>query len=60
MTPALALFYGGMVRRKERSFHPDLSYIFHGLDRGPMGVWGYSLAFGDDIWCPWEVSITSA
>ncbi len=46
MTPALALFYGGMVRRKN-----VLSTIMHSLSAIPLisvlwAVVGYSLAFG--------------
>ena len=46
MTPALALFYGGMVRKKN-----VLSTIMHSLSAIPLVtvVWvtfGYSLAFG--------------
>jgi Amt family ammonium transporter len=46
MTPALALFYGGMVRKKN-----VLSTIMHSLSAIPLvtAVWvlyGYSLAFG--------------
>ncbi len=46
MTPALALFYGGMVRRKN-----VLSTIMHSMVAIPVmsvawALWGYSLAFG--------------
>src|SRR5579859_7950345 len=46
MTPALALFYGGMVRRKN-----VLSTIMHSMAAIPVmsvawALWGYSLAFG--------------
>jgi Amt family ammonium transporter len=48
MTPALALFYGGMVRRKN-----VLSTIMHSLAAIPLlsikwTLFGYSLAFGPD------------
>jgi len=47
MTPALALFYGGMVRKKN-----VLSTLMHSLSAIPIisvvwAVCGYSLAFGD-------------
>src|ERR1700681_1819774 len=46
MTPALALFYGGMVRRKN-----VLSTIMHSMAATPIlsvkwALFGYSLAFG--------------
>ncbi len=49
MTPGLALFYGGMVRRKN-----VLSTIMHSMAAIPIlsVVWviiGYSLAFGTDV-----------
>jgi len=49
MTPALALFYGGMVRRKN-----VLSTLMHSLAAIPIVsvLWvvvGYSLAFGPSI-----------
>ncbi len=49
MTPGLALFYGGMVRRKN-----VLSTIMHSMAAIPIlsVVWaivGYSIAFGSDI-----------
>ena len=48
MTPALALFYGGMVRRKN-----VLSTLMHSLAAIPIisvawALFGYSLAFGPD------------
>jgi Amt family ammonium transporter len=48
MTPALALFYGGMVRRKN-----VLSTIMHSMAAIPIlsvkwALFGYSLAFGPD------------
>jgi len=49
MTPALALFYGGMVRRKNVLSTLTLSYIFMALIGVQWVLWGYSLAFGDDI-----------
>ena len=49
MTPALALFYGGMVRKKN-----VLSTIMHSMSAIPIvsAIWlafGYSLAFGPSI-----------
>jgi Amt family ammonium transporter len=50
MTPALALFYGGMVRRKN-----VLSTIMHSMAAIPIlsvkwALFGYSLAFGPSHW----------
>jgi Amt family ammonium transporter len=49
MTPALALFYGGMVRRKNVLSTLTLSYAFLALIGVQWVVYGYSLAFGPDI-----------
>jgi Amt family ammonium transporter len=49
MTPALALFYGGMVRRKNVLSTLTLSYIFMALIGVQWMLYGYSLAFGQDI-----------
>jgi len=49
MTPALALFYGGMVRRKNVLSTLTLSYIFMALIGIQWILYGYSLAFGKDI-----------
>jgi ammonium transporter, Amt family len=49
MTPALALFYGGMVRRKNVLSTLTLSYIFMALIGVQWMLGGYSLAFGEDI-----------
>jgi|GEM_PF-5880213 len=49
MTPALALFYGGMVRRKNLLSTLTLSYIFMALIGVQWVAFGYSLAFGEDI-----------
>ncbi len=49
MTPALALFYGGMVRRKNVLSTLTLSYIFMALIGVQWILYGYSLAFGSDI-----------
>jgi ammonium transporter, Amt family len=49
MTPALALFYGGMVRRKNVLSTLTLSYIFMALIGVQWLLYGYSLAFGTDI-----------
>ena len=49
MTPALAFFYGGMVRRKNVLSTLTLSYIFMALIGVQWIVYGYSLAFGSDI-----------
>ena len=49
MTPALAFFYGGMVRRKNVLSTLTLSYIFMSLIGVQWILYGYSLAFGSDI-----------
>ncbi len=49
MTPALALFYGGMVRRKNILSTLTLSFAFMALIGVQWVLYGYSLAFGKDI-----------
>jgi Amt family ammonium transporter len=49
MTPALALFYGGMVRRKNVLSTLILSFVFMALMSVQWVLYGYSLAFGTDI-----------
>jgi len=49
MTPSLALFYGGMVRRKNVLSTLTLSYTFMALIGVQWVFYGYSLAFGADI-----------
>jgi Amt family ammonium transporter len=49
MTPALAFFYGGMARRKNVLSTLTLSYAFMALIGVQWVIYGYSLAFGDDI-----------
>jgi Amt family ammonium transporter len=49
MTPALALFYGGMVRKKNLLSTLTLSYTFMALIGVQWMLYGYSLAFGVDI-----------
>ena len=49
MTPALALFYGGMVRRKNILSTLTLSFIFMALIGVQWLLYGYTLAFGEDI-----------
>lgn len=49
MTPALALFYGGMVHRKNILSTLTISYIFMALIGIQWIVYGYSLSFGSDI-----------
>ena len=48
MTPGLALFYGGMVRRKNVLATIMQSFICLGLVGVAWVVYGYSLAFGPD------------
>ena len=49
MTPALAFFYGGMVRKKNVLSTLNLSFIMIGLISIQWLLYGYSLAFGPDI-----------
>ncbi|MHB0858572.1 MAG: ammonium transporter [Anaerolineae bacterium] len=49
MTPALAFFYGGMVRRKNVLSTLNLSFILMGLISVQWVLFGYTLAFGPDI-----------
>jgi Amt family ammonium transporter len=49
MTPGLAFFYGGMVRRKNILSTLTLSYVFMALIGVQWLVYGYSLSFGEDI-----------
>src|SRR5258706_13347381 len=46
MTPALAFFYGGLVRSKNALNTMMMSYISLGFVGVLWGVVGYSLAFG--------------
>ena len=48
MTPGLALFYGGMVRRKNVLGTIMQSFIALGVITLQCVLWGYSLAFGPD------------
>jgi Amt family ammonium transporter len=49
MTPGLALFYGGLVRRKNVLATTMQSFIALGLISIVWVVYGYSLAFGPDV-----------
>jgi ammonium transporter, Amt family len=49
MTPGLALFYGGMVRRKNVLGTIMQSFIIVALVSVQWALWGYSLAFGPDV-----------
>ncbi len=49
MTPALALFYGGLVRSKNILSTNMHSYASLGLITFLWAIAGYTLAFGDDI-----------
>jgi Amt family ammonium transporter len=49
MTPGLALFYGGMVRRKNVLATILQSFIALGVISVQWVIFGYSLAFGPDI-----------
>ena len=50
MTPGLALFYGGMVRSKNVLGTIMQSFIALGVITIQWVLYGYSLAFGPDIW----------
>ncbi len=49
MTPALAFFYGGMVRRKNILSTLNLSFIVLGLISVQWVLFGYTIAFGPDL-----------
>ncbi len=49
MVPALAFFYGGMVRKKNILSTLNLNFIIMGLLSIQWILFGYSLAFGTDI-----------
>src|SRR3990172_2380378 len=48
MTPGLALFYGGMVRRKNTLGTIMHSFVVVAIISVQWVLWGYSLAFGPD------------
>jgi Amt family ammonium transporter len=48
MTPGLALFYGGMARRKNLLSTIMMSFAIMGLVGIIWALWGYSLSFGTD------------
>ena len=47
MTPGLAFFYGGLVRRKNVVSTIMYSFICMGLVSGIWVLWGYTLSFGE-------------
>jgi len=49
MTPGLALFYGGMVRKKNILGTIMQSFIILGVVSVQWALFGYSLAFGPDV-----------
>ncbi len=49
MTPALAFFYGGMVRKKNVLSTLNLSFIIMGLISVQWVLLGYTLAFGPNL-----------
>ena len=49
MTPALAFFYGGMVRKKNLLSTINLSFITVGLISLQWVIIGYTLAFGTSV-----------
>jgi len=48
MTPGLALFYGGMARRKNLLSTIMMSFAIMGLVGVIWALWGYTLSFGAD------------
>jgi len=50
MTPGLALFYGGMVRRKNVLGTVMHSFVAMGIITVQWVLFGYSLSFGPDVW----------
>ena len=48
MTPGLALFYGGMARRKNLLSTIMMSFAIMGLVAVIWALWGYTLSFGED------------
>jgi Amt family ammonium transporter len=50
MTPGLALFYGGMVRSKNVLGTIMQNFILLGVVSVQWALFGYSLAFGPDVW----------
>jgi Amt family ammonium transporter len=49
MTPGLAFFYGGLVRRKNALATIMQSFIIIGVISVQWILWGYSVAFGPDL-----------
>jgi Amt family ammonium transporter len=49
MVPALAFFYGGMVRKKNILSTLNLNFIIMGLMSIQWVLYGYTLAFGTDV-----------
>src|ERR687887_2272553 len=49
MTPALAFFYGGLVRQKNVLSTIMHSFFILALISVQWVLWGYSLAFGPDV-----------
>ena len=47
MTPGVAFFYGGLVRRKNIVSTVMYSFVSIGLVGVVWVLWGYSLAFGE-------------
>lgn len=50
MTPGLSFFYGGMVRKKNVISTMLQSFIVMGFVSVIWVVFGFGLAFGDDVW----------
>ena len=50
MTPGLAFFYGGLARSKNAAATIMHSFMTIGIVGVVWVLWGYSLAFGPDLW----------
>ncbi len=49
MTPGIGFFYGGLMGRKNAAATVMYSFMTIGLAGAVWLLWGYSLAFGDDL-----------
>ena len=49
MTPGLAIFYGGLVRRKNMVGIMEQSFISIGITSILWAIFGFSLAYGNDV-----------
>ena len=58
--PGLALFYGGMVRAKSVLNMMMMSFVALGVVAVLWVLFGYSVAFGDDVAAAWSATSTSS